>query len=180
MGSAIVIVVPEAEQYVGELRQHLDPVAAKGVPAHVTVLYPFRRRLDADADAKVADIAARTTPFAVTFASGRSFPDGVVYLAPSPDEPIRKLTGELAAAFPDCPPYGGTVGDPIPHLTVAHRLQPDAAERLTTQLTALAPFATTVERLTMLGEGTDGRWRVAKEWPLGRSADVVSTFSRPG
>lgn len=180
VGSAIVIVVPEAEHYVGELRHQLDPVAAKGVPAHVTLLYPFRRKLDERAAATVADIAARVTPFALRFTSARSFPDGVVYLAPSPEEPIRRLTGELAAAFPDCPPYGGTVGDPIPHLTVGHGLEPEAAERLTAQLSELPPFATTVDRLTMLHESTADRWTVAAEWPLGRAADVVPTFSRPG
>ena len=28
---------------------------------------------------------------------------------------------ELFPAFPETPPYGGTIGDPTPHLTVAKR-----------------------------------------------------------
>ena len=39
--SAVVIPVPEAEAVVGPHRARLDPFAAWGVPAHVTVLAPF-------------------------------------------------------------------------------------------------------------------------------------------
>jgi hypothetical protein len=39
--SALVVVVPEAEAAVNAHRRRLDPAAAWGVPAHVTVLYPF-------------------------------------------------------------------------------------------------------------------------------------------
>jgi hypothetical protein len=39
--SAVVVPVPEAEPRVGALRTALDPSAALGVPAHVTILYPF-------------------------------------------------------------------------------------------------------------------------------------------
>jgi len=39
--SAFAVNVPEAEPYVGALRERFDPSAALGVPAHITVLYPF-------------------------------------------------------------------------------------------------------------------------------------------
>jgi hypothetical protein len=40
--STLVVVVPEAEALVGSFRDLYDPVAAAGVPAHITVLYPFK------------------------------------------------------------------------------------------------------------------------------------------
>jgi len=48
--SALIVPVPEAEPVVGEFRASLDRCAGWGVPAHVTVIYPFRApdRLDAD------------------------------------------------------------------------------------------------------------------------------------
>jgi hypothetical protein len=39
--SGLVVLVPEAEPVVGHLRDRLDPNAASGVGAHVTVLFPF-------------------------------------------------------------------------------------------------------------------------------------------
>jgi hypothetical protein len=40
--STLVVVVPEAEALVGSFRDLYDPIAAAGVPAHITVLYPFK------------------------------------------------------------------------------------------------------------------------------------------
>jgi hypothetical protein len=39
--SAVLVPVPEAERVVNRLRAGLGRAAALGVPAHVTVLYPF-------------------------------------------------------------------------------------------------------------------------------------------
>ena len=39
--SAPVILVPEAEAIVGRWRQRYDPSAAVGMPAHITLNYPF-------------------------------------------------------------------------------------------------------------------------------------------
>lgn len=39
--STILVPVPEAEPVVGQLRAGLDRAASRGIPAHVTVLYPF-------------------------------------------------------------------------------------------------------------------------------------------
>src|SRR6478609_6635048 len=39
--SALVITVPAAEPVVGPWRLQYDPSAAAGMPAHVTVLYPW-------------------------------------------------------------------------------------------------------------------------------------------
>ena len=39
--SALVVLVPEAEAVVGRLRHRYDPSAAVGIPAHITLNYPF-------------------------------------------------------------------------------------------------------------------------------------------
>ncbi len=66
---------------------------------------------------ELAAIAATQAPFEVTFATVERFPD-VVYLAPRPAEPFTRLTGAIAARYPDFPPYGGAFDVVIPHLTV--------------------------------------------------------------
>ena len=97
-----------------------DRAAGAGVPAHVTVLFPFlpARGLVPAVRRELAAIAATQAPFEVIFATVGRFPD-VVYLAPRPAEPFTRLTGAVAARFPDFPPYGGAFDEVIPHLTIA-------------------------------------------------------------
>ena len=40
--SALMVLVPEAESLVKPFRDRYDPSAAAGVPAHITLLYPFK------------------------------------------------------------------------------------------------------------------------------------------
>src|SRR5216684_9032244 len=40
--SALVVLVPEPEAVVKPFRDQYDPSAAAGVPAHITLLYPFK------------------------------------------------------------------------------------------------------------------------------------------
>ena len=117
--TALVVLVPDAEPVVAEHRLRHDPAAADGVPAHVTVLYPFRAEVDDATAAAVAAIAAAVPAFDATFRTTARFPGVVLYLDPEPAAPFRELIARCTAAFPDCPPYGGTIPDPIPHLTVA-------------------------------------------------------------
>lgn len=39
--TALIVEVPEVEALVGDWRAKHDPVAARGIPAHVTALFPF-------------------------------------------------------------------------------------------------------------------------------------------
>jgi hypothetical protein len=39
--SALVVLVPEAEPLVGPFRERYDPSASAGMPAHITINYPF-------------------------------------------------------------------------------------------------------------------------------------------
>jgi len=41
-GSALVVLVPEADHLVKPSRDRYDPSAATGMPAHITMLYPFK------------------------------------------------------------------------------------------------------------------------------------------
>ena len=61
--TALVVLVPEAEPVVAAHRLRHDPAAADGVPAHVTVLYPFRTEPDDTTLEAVAAIAAAVPAF---------------------------------------------------------------------------------------------------------------------
>src|SRR5687767_4670951 len=93
--SALVVLVPEAEPMVAAFRDQHDPAAAAGVPAHITLLYPFKppNEIDARACTVLRECFAHCTPFDFSLGAVRRFPaEAVLYLAPEPDEPFRQLT----------------------------------------------------------------------------------------
>ena len=120
--SALLIPVPEAEDLVGEWRSLYDPSSAAGVPAHITLLYPFipRAEIRPETIEELREHFAKTRAFSVRFPTLARFP-GVVYLAPTPDRPIRRMIGQLVEMYPDYPPYSGRFDDIVPHLTIADR-----------------------------------------------------------
>jgi 2'-5' RNA ligase len=117
--TAIIIPVGAAEPIVGRWRRQFDLATAAGVPAHVTIIYPFLSEQDLDEDAvrDVRHLVARHPSFTVTFASCGQFPD-VLFLVP--DDPFRRLITEVFQRWPDAPPYAGLIIDPVPHLTINH------------------------------------------------------------
>jgi len=167
--TALVILVPEAEAVVAAHRRRYDPSAAVGVPAHVTVLYPFRSVIDGTAADVVAGLAADVPAFDVKFATLARFPGEVVYLAPDPAEPFLRLMAATFASFPDCPPYGGAIPEALPHLTVADGVDATTAAALDIAIGPELPITSRVERLTLIAEDPNGHWIAVRHWPLGRS-----------
>lgn len=168
--SAVVVLVPEAEPVVAAQRLRHDPAAALGVPAHVTILYPFCSVIDDVTTARVTEICRSFGSFPASFATVGRFPGEVVWLRPEPSDAFSALIAAFVEAFPDYPPYGGAVPDPIPHLTVADGVDDSIADSLERTLLAHLPVSTVVENVALLVEN-DGRWSVARSYPLHRSAD---------
>ena len=98
--SAVLVLVPAADPVVGRLRGRLDRSAGWGVPAHVTVLYPFLPPGDIDLAVieRLGRVVAAVPSFDCVFADVRWFDDRVVWLAPEPDEPLRALTAAVFAS----------------------------------------------------------------------------------
>ncbi|HEV7203258.1 MAG TPA: 2'-5' RNA ligase family protein [Jatrophihabitans sp.] len=121
--SALVVEVPEAEAVVSEHRAGLDASASLGVPAHVTVLYPFVAvtRLDDDLLATLRGLFARCASFDYRFSATAWFDEAVLFLAPDDPAPFSALIDVAATAFPEHPPYGGEFDEVVPHLTIGDR-----------------------------------------------------------
>lgn len=174
--SAVLVEVPAAEPVIGRWRLAHDPVAP-GVPAHVTVLFPFRPpdEIDEDALRSIAAIAAATPTFGFELTSVAQFNGqfgGVIWLRPEPERPFRELTGALWEAFPDCPPYEGRHDDPQPHVTVAHCADPDAQAELCRAIEADVarhlPVQATATALTVMSSDPDEtEWTTLARFPLG-------------
>jgi len=120
-GSGLVIFVPQAEALVQPYRERHDPVAALGMPAHVTVFYPFLPpdEIGSDAIGALETIAGESDAFSFQLTDVGRFP-GVLFLKPEPEEPFEALFRAVGHAFPDLEIYDGEHASFVPHLTVAH------------------------------------------------------------
>ena len=168
--TALVVVVQEAEAAVSAHRRRLDPASGWGVPAHVTVLYPFAppRALTESTISRLAALAQSVAAFDCTFAGTAWFGSDVLYLVPEPNEPFRALTRLVAKEFPDYPPYEGVHADVVPHLTVGG---PGAAasdlQRAETTLLPTLPIRTWVDSVhLMAGSNEPDAWRTVRKLPL--------------
>jgi len=158
--SGLIVTVPQAEPAVSAWRSQLDPMAALGVPAHLTVLFPFvpPAGIDEATRTTLRELLSSVTTFDFSLVATRWFADTVVWLAPDPDAPFRVLTQAVADAFPAYPPYGGQFPDPVPHLTIADRGPPEAMHAAEQQLQPALPIRSTARSVTLLTELPTGRW----------------------
>jgi 2'-5' RNA ligase len=167
--TALIVPVPEVEPIVGRFRALHDPVAAAGVPAHVTVLYPFLppSRISSDVIRTLGDLFSAIAAFDVEFAETRRFP-GVLYFAPVADAPFRRLTERVVERYPEAPPYGGQFSDIVPHLTIAHAKDPAQLDSIAAEVTAArgnVPVRAAIRDVVLI-EKIDGRWRTRMRFPL--------------
>jgi 2'-5' RNA ligase len=169
--SCILVAVPEAEPAVGRHRAQLDRAAAWGVPAHVTVLYPFvPPDLITDTVIETARAAvAQVRAFYCEFRRSDWFGQDVVWLAPEPAEPFRALTSAVHAAFPLYRPFGGIYADVVPHLTIGDRPAggPGALRAAEAEVVAKLPVRAHVScAWLMTGSQAPASWHPIAELPL--------------
>jgi 2'-5' RNA ligase len=168
--SALVVLVPEAEDLAKPFRNRYDPSAADGMPAHITLLFPFKL---GDQDDPVAldelqKCFQRFAPFQFSLASVRRFPD-VLYLAPEPDEPFRQLTLAIWRQYPESPPYGGKWPDIVPHLSLASISDEQKLDRIADDFARASdrrlPIRATAAEVALMQKRC-GRWHVRATFGL--------------
>ena len=156
-GSAttLIVPVPSADGLLAESSREA------GLPAHITLLYPFlaARALGRDAELTLGSLLGEIPSFDFVLSEVGRFP-GVVYLAPEPAAPFIALTQALVERWPDHQPYGGAYEEIIPHLTVAYGETAPAglAERL--------PLMARAEEVWLMSRA-GGRWVRRGAFPLG-------------
>jgi 2'-5' RNA ligase len=175
--SGVVVTVPEADPMVGPHRLRLDPAAAWGVPAHVTVLYPFvpPRDLRTGDITRLGAALASVPAFDADLTRVEWFGDTVVWVAPEPADQFRRLTAVAGAAFPDLLPYGGEFDDVVPHLTIGgpSRGTVDELRAAGAAVAARLPFRTRVDEVgVMAGSREPGSWRTVARLPLASALDL--------
>ncbi|MGN6089435.1 MAG: 2'-5' RNA ligase family protein [Actinomycetales bacterium] len=170
--SAVLTLMPAVDPVVREYRRRYDRAATWGVPAHVTILYPFvpPDQIDSLVLGRLAHAAREVAAFDVTFASMSWFGEDVLWLAPAPAAPFQQLTAAVCAQFPGYLPYDGAHDEVVPHLTVGEsRFGSVAALRAAaSELDAHLPVSQRVTELAVLtGADAPESWQVTARLPLG-------------
>jgi 2'-5' RNA ligase len=169
--SALVLPVPDADALVGHLRLAHDPSARAGMGAHVTLLFPFlpAAQIDDGVLARLEEQLRHAGSVELRFDRLARFP-GVSYLALADTEGVSAKIRALAAAWPECPPYGGRFADIVPHLTVAYGDDPllDAIEA---ELAPALPLLIPVRTAMLAVEDATGRWRERAQFALDADGD---------
>jgi 2'-5' RNA ligase len=166
--SALVVVVPEAESVAGPWRARLDPSAGQGVPAHVTILYPFvpPAQLDEHLFAAVEELFRAFGAFEYELDEVRWFGEDVVWLSPSPVEPFLRLLDLAYKRWPQYPPYGRLDLVPTPHVTLgqgaAMAEMVSAAEAVSPSL----PIRARAAEISLLASRGEPPWERVRSFPL--------------
>ena len=142
------------------IRAAHDWSAALGVPAHVTILFPFLPPDEVDEGA-LLDLCARFAAFDFTLDRVERFENGLVWLHPEPSARFAELTAAVWERWPERPPYEGAFDEVIPHLTVSESpLDLDVA----------LPIAARAHEVVLIEEEEPGgRWAARARFPFAQS-----------
>jgi 2'-5' RNA ligase len=158
--TALIVPAPDAEPLVGGFRARHSADARAGVPAHLTIMFPFLEPAAVSDDVLRAleDVFAAEPAFDYTLVAVREFKDGgVLYLAPEPAAPFLRLTERIAGRF-GVKPYGGAYLEAIPHLTVGEDIPSDERERVAGALTRALPLPAHATQAWLMVGRTDRTW----------------------
>ena len=168
--SGLVIPMPEAEPLVSRWREKLDPGCILGVPAYITVLFPFATPKNVNKEMIVTLEAyfSQYEAFEVGFEALGWFGDKVVYLAPTPDDVFRGITRGLVKLLPTYLPYEGKHGESTPHLTIGDGAPLGLLHEAAINVAPHLPLAASVDRVWLMAGGTDpGSWTLRHEFSFG-------------
>jgi 2'-5' RNA ligase len=164
--STLLVPVSIAEPIVGDWRARYDPVAKMGIPAHITILYPFMapERIDGAVERELALLFASRAAFDFQLVATRRFPR-TLYLAPAANGPWVDLTRLVVSRFPDHPPYEGTFDTITPHLTVADDVELAVIEQIEPTIAAALPVRARATEVWLM-ESEQRMWRTRSTFPL--------------
>lgn len=168
--SALIVPVPRVTALISPWASRYDVSFARGIPPHVTVLFPFLPPGEVTEDdlSVLEELFAGTAAFRCELTRVGMFADGeVLHLVPEPAAPFQEMTRQLRTRWPALRPYGGRHEDPTPHVTVGHHIPRHPAKQATRSLTLALPVRIPVQ-VVQLWREVDGHWEHARSFPLHR------------
>jgi 2'-5' RNA ligase len=152
------------------LRRRSVDDALEGVPAHLTMLYPFVEpaRLTYDVRRRLMAVAGATRPFEYELAGAATWPD-TIYVEVKSVGPFVALQRRLAASFPGFPIYGTDPGfEFVPHVTIAEGPPIGDPATLGDRGWRSLPRPASATSIEVIARPTDAPWRTIWRLPLGR------------
>ncbi len=170
-GRSAVIVPIALPPDLRAIRARTDRMAARGVPPHVTVLFPFlpADALNPEVQLTLRNLAAAREPFAARF-DGVECLDQMVWLLPADQLPFLRLTAEVTARWPDYPPYEGVHDDLIAHLTLVETSDVESLSEGCAAASRSPGFDVAVDELRVITEDAAGRWHDRWRLALGSAS----------
>ncbi|HEY1680526.1 MAG TPA: 2'-5' RNA ligase family protein [Candidatus Tumulicola sp.] len=156
--TGIIVPVPMAESTVAAIRGEYDPAAKLGVPAHITLLFPWLPLEEAIKELpNLCKMLGDFEAFHFSLSDIGTF-DRCVYLRPDPMEPFVEMTAHIAQRWPTHPPYGNAFSDIIPHLTLGDELERELVDRLAATEISL-PLQAIASEAWLITSDESGYWR---------------------
>jgi hypothetical protein len=164
--TGLVIPVPAADALLASVETRHPGTVRKGVPAHVSLLYPFvgAAELDERVSQALGELVGEHEPMPIELAECYRR-GGFVALRPDPIEGLIELTGKTRDLWPDVVPYEGVYGDVEPHLTVALRASEQTAVTIEQEVTAQLPISAELREVWLVA--FEGRWRLRSRFEFG-------------
>lgn len=166
--SGLVIPVAALEDFVARWRPQVDDAAPIGLPAHITVLYPFvpPTAVEHEIDG-LRRLFSGWPSFSYSLNEVGWFGTEVVFARPEPGAPFAALTDAVHRRW-GTPPYAGTIDDPRPHVTLGLGGTPEMMRAVADAAARILPLH---ERATgvWLVQGTSDPpvWQVTHRFELG-------------
>lgn len=168
--TAVVIIPPEEVWApIQIIREEYDRAFIRWMP-HITLLYPFRPRVEFEAAATdLARVCHRINRLELRLATFDFFQHRresyTLWLAPEPKDALIQLQKALWGAFPDCDETNRFAGGFIPHLSVGQVRGNEEMRRLITALDRTwRPIAFQAKEVTLIwrNDAPDDVFRVGQ------------------
>ncbi|MGH3887194.1 MAG: 2'-5' RNA ligase family protein [Pseudonocardiaceae bacterium] len=158
--------MPAADGLLASVGARYPGTVREGVPAHVSLLYPFvtAAELDEGVISALGELFAEQVPMPVEFVKCYRR-DGFVALRPEPIEGLTGLLGEARRRWPEVVPYEGLYGDVEPHVTVALRASEETAVTIEQEVTAELPISADLREAWLVA--FEGRWSLRGRFEFG-------------
>lgn len=177
--SAVIVPVLQADALLRAWKPRWQPPAPVGIPACVTLAYPFLTpdELGPSALGGLAAVFAAQPPLTVRLAGVTRWP-GLVVLLPDPAGPFVALAEQVQARFPTSrTPGDGTL---VPQVTALRSADDHALDEAAAELAAKLPLDVNIaeawlvqaaggKRAWLAAEGVGERWTLRMRFPLGLS-----------
>jgi 2'-5' RNA ligase superfamily len=164
--TGLVIPVPAADALLASVGARYPGTVREGVPAHLSLLYPFvaAAELDERVTCALGELLVKQAPMPVQFAECYRH-DGFVALRPDPLDGLKELVNKTRRQWPDVVPYEGVYGDVEPHLTVAMRCSAETAVTIEQEVTVELPISAELREAWLVA--FEGQWTLRERFEFG-------------